>query len=266
MIESLFGPTLKKLFSFCDYTFDKFTICKIGLNLISALEELHNKGFLFLDIKPDNIAIIFKDIYDNNNTYARLGLIDFGSTISYIDNYGNYIKRKDISIYQRGSTYFASINSLENGCPSRKDDLESLAYLLLYFWKNETPWSKYEGPHDDEYKIFVLKEKKKLNMDKVLGSEFEELTNLFYVIKKLNLREKPNYKLLKNILQAFIDKNNKHINQDLIQFNWEKKFYDIINDKNLNEGDFNFNKIINDVFKGYPKEIAINFIKQYKLK
>ena len=121
---------------------------------------MHNKGFLFLDLKPDNIAIILEGIQNKDNSNTRLGLIDLGSSISYIDNYGNYLKKEEFSIYQRANTYFASINHLENGYPSRKDDLESLVYLLLYFYKFEMPWDCFDKENKEEYKINVLKEKK----------------------------------------------------------------------------------------------------------
>lgn len=111
---------LKTLFSFCAHKFDKQTICKIGINIICALEYMHNKGFLFLDLMPHNIAIILVGIQNKENSNTLLGLIDLGSLISYIDNYGNYRKKEEFSIYQRANTYFASINHLENGYPSRK--------------------------------------------------------------------------------------------------------------------------------------------------
>lgn len=133
------------------------------------MEDLHNKGFLFLDLKPDNIAFILKDIQNKDNSNARLGQIDLGSSISYIDNYRNYLKKEEFSLYQRANTYFASINQLENGCPSRKDDLESLCYLLLYFYKFEMSWDKYDKINNKEYKMRVLKEKKKNQNRYIIG-------------------------------------------------------------------------------------------------
>ena len=128
---------MKTLFSFCDHKFDKQTICKIGINIICALEYMHNKGFLFLDLMPHNIAIILVGIQNKENSNTLLGLIDLGSLISYIDNYGNYRKKKDY--------------------------LESLVYLLLYFYKFEMPWDSFDRENKEEYKIHVLKEKKNEN-------------------------------------------------------------------------------------------------------
>ena len=264
LIESLFGSTLKTLFSFCDHKFDKQTICEIGINLISAFEDIHSKGFLFLDLKPDNIAIKLEDIKNKDNLNARLGLIDLGSSISYIDNYGNYLKKEEFSVYQRANTYFASINHLENGCPSRKDDLETMVYLLIYFYQYEMPWDNYDKSNKEEYKNYVLKEKKKMKLDNTLYSDFEELSDLFYAIKKINIREKPNYRFLKNILGFSQNKILENNSRELIKFSWGKKFYEIMKLKDISPENEKFKKIIGEVFNGFPEKITNKYIEQFK--
>lgn len=61
LIITLFGPNLDKLFKFCNYEFDIPSIQKIAIDIISALKDRHNSGYLHMDIKPNNIAILLKD-------------------------------------------------------------------------------------------------------------------------------------------------------------------------------------------------------------
>ena len=83
LIEALMGPTLKKLFKFCSYNLDLNSICNIGIDIIESLELLHEKGYVHLDLKADNIAIKLENINNNNNRTITCTLLDFGKAIKF---------------------------------------------------------------------------------------------------------------------------------------------------------------------------------------
>ena len=109
----------------------QITVLVIGLKMLGILKEVHAKGILHRDLKPENI------MYEPNKN--QLYLIDFGLSKRYIDRLGNHIPRAVNKLF-RGTLRYCSLNmhlGIEN---SRRDDLESLAYVLIFMIKGTLPW------------------------------------------------------------------------------------------------------------------------------
>lgn len=262
LVESLFGPTLDRLFSFCNYNFDIPTISKIGIDILSALEDLHGIGYLHLDIKPSNMAILFMD-EQKDFINSKIGLLDLDNSISFLDEKGVHYKKKNFPPFFKGTAFYASIDTLKGECISRRDDIENLFYVLFFFYIHETPWSKYDEKNKKIYTYNVIEEKKKFDPKLWIGSDFEELIDFYLTIKKINYYEEPNYSFLKKILYYAIIKNNEKIEKEF-KYNWEKKFVMINQNNNDLNGNENLKRLINDVFIGYPKDITIKYLKQFK--
>ena len=263
LVETLFGPTLKKLFSFCNHKFDILTISKIALDIITGLEILHDNGFLLLDLKLDNIGILLKDIAGDKGNEIRVGLIDLGNSVSFKDKNNNHYYQKNFPKFHKGNTFFASVNVLEGKAPSRRDDLESLFYLLLYLYKYDTPWEQYSSIDDkNEYLKNVIKEKKKFVAKNYIGTEYEELIDFYYLIKQIKYKERPNYQIFKKIFLYSINKKNLNFTQPY-RLTWEDKFSKIIGKDTNQKKNEEFTNIFQNVFRGYPTEIASKFIEQF---
>lgn len=116
---------------------------QIGIQLISCIQQVHELGFVYNDLKPDNILIGNSSILDElknnqiNNCNLdkkelfKVRLIDFGLMTSYLDEQGHHIA-PGLKDYFRGSLDFASKNSHYFMRNSRRDDLISLVYNLIY--------------------------------------------------------------------------------------------------------------------------------------
>ena len=130
------GNNITKLWRLCKQKFSEKTILMIGIQMIFRLEAIHNRGILHRDIKPDNFVLGRGDC--SNSIY----LLDFGLSM--------YMHKKQSPLFT-GSLRYASRNS-HNGKPyTRKDDLESLMYILLFFYKGSLPWqltSNHQGTID----------------------------------------------------------------------------------------------------------------------
>lgn len=259
LIESLIGPNLQNLFKFCSYNFDLKTICFIGCDILSCLEQLHECSFVHLDIKPDNIGFKLKDINNKNNEVLCV-LMDFGKSCNYL-NIKNYIKKEN-NKYFGGNILFASINILQNGIPNPKDDLESLIYVLLFLYKGYLPWSYFERTNKLEYKKKVLNEKKKLDIIKFCGDDFIEISNIFENVKKLSQNEKPNYSLYKTLLNNTA-KKFKNFEENQFKFKWQFEFSKVMEKFFVEKNIVLLNDTIDNLFRGFPQQIAYSYISQY---
>ena len=128
---SILGPNLEKQFRNCGGVFSFQTVLYIAIQLVQRLEIIHDCGFIHRDLKPENCLTSWKD----NKIY----LIDFGLSKQIIDFNGKHIQmgsREGLI----GTTRYMSVNAHKQFDQSRRDDLESLAYILLYFLHGSLPW------------------------------------------------------------------------------------------------------------------------------
>jgi serine/threonine protein kinase len=99
------------------------TVCLIGIQMIEALEAVHQIGFIHNDLKPNNILI-------DNKRKEKLILIDFGVSRPYLDSDGQHVSEGKTPF--QGNVLFCSANSMRLRTLSRRDDLISLAYNMIY--------------------------------------------------------------------------------------------------------------------------------------
>lgn len=140
IIESVYGPNLKKLFEFCGNKFPIQTICFIGIEIVSRLKELHSQGFIHRDIKPFNL--VWGNLSESSNEFKdQIMLIDYNLAGIFLDKNKSHINFQydDLIV---GNLLFKSINSNNYISQTRRDDLESLLYCLIYFYNGEFPWDK----------------------------------------------------------------------------------------------------------------------------
>ena len=134
LILTLLGNSIDKYFKIMNNNFSIKDICMIAIQLIERLEYIHSKDIIHRDIKPGNFL-------DDLKTKRLLYLIDFGLAKKFRNSKtGKHIK---FSIPKRltGTARFASTNALRGAEQSRRDDLESAGYFLIYLAKKGfLPW------------------------------------------------------------------------------------------------------------------------------
>lgn len=128
------GPTISDLFLFQGKAFSLCTTLLIGIQMLLRIEYVHENGFIHRDIKPENFLV---GLEENSNT---IYIIDFGLSKRYRDkSSGQHIQYRE-NRHLVGTARYASINAHLGIEQSRRDDLESIGYVLAYFLLGRLPW------------------------------------------------------------------------------------------------------------------------------
>lgn len=153
MVISLLGPSLEHLFNYCGQKFSLHTTIMFGIQALERIEHIQSCDFLHRDIKPDNFLI-------GNKNAALVYMIDFGLAKRFRNpKTGQHIPWKE-GKNLTGTARYASLNTHLGYEQSRRDDLEGLAYVMLYFLKGKLPWQGLDARTKKE-KYDKIKEKKR---------------------------------------------------------------------------------------------------------
>lgn len=136
---------------------DSENINKIGIQLLKIIKDLHSIGYIYNDLKPDNICVGAL-----GTSCRKLQMIDFGLCTKFLSRDGKHIEQCNSSFI--GNLLFCSPNILEKKITSRRDDLISLYYLLVYLSSpSQYPFEIYDIPFADNVSQ-QLKMKKSISL------------------------------------------------------------------------------------------------------
>ncbi len=202
LIISSLGPSLDDIFNYLKRKFSLKTNLLIADQIINRIEFIHSRNFIHRDIKPGNFLI------GRKKKKSTLYIIDFGLAKRYRDpKSGDHIPYSDGKSLT-GTEIFASINTHLGIEQSRRDDLESVGYCLIYFMKGELPWQSLKSKVPIERSNKVMEIKIQTSIESLCKGCPKEMEIFMHYVRDLRFDEKPDYSYLRKILRDVAQSNN----------------------------------------------------------
>ena len=213
LIEELLGKSLNQMFIENNFKFSLKDICLISIQLIERIELIHSKTLIHRDIKPENFLIGYKN---PNIIY----LTEFGLCAKYCSS---KTKKHILPGFRgtfTGTLRYSSANAQRGNQQSRRDDLESLGYTILFFMKGKLPWMNLEHIiNEKELYLKTYSMKKFITVERLCRGLPPEIAEYFKYVKLLKFQEEPNYDYLRNLFKDLLKKNGFE-DYESLTFSW----------------------------------------------
>ena len=207
LVQQLLGNNLAQEMKKNRNKFNKKLFIKIALQMISRVEFLHSNGFIHCDIKPDNFLLNLSP-QERGNTENKekdkenitIYLIDYGLAEPFINLRTKKHKQLKEKQGLKGTVEFCSINSHMGLSLSRRDDLESLAYCLIFLYLGKLPWST-RGSNGKGIEDVLNSKIEFCSIGKDIKIIPKSFGKILDYVTKLEFEAKPNYKYIKDLIK-----------------------------------------------------------------
>ncbi|CAD8128098.1 unnamed protein product [Paramecium sonneborni] len=208
-IMNMLGPNLEITSKKCGGSFSLITMFRLAIQMLGRIETLHSMRLIHRDIKPDNFVL---GLGQQQNI---LHLIDFGLSKFYLNSKGHHIKQlKKKGLI--GTARYASINAHNEQEQSRRDDLESIAYILIYLATGTLPWINLKIQQKDLKYAKILHLKKSTPISILCSNLPQCFISFLNAVRNLEFTETPDYSAYKKLFQNELEKHS-----GLPYYDWE---------------------------------------------
>lgn len=208
MAVDLLGPSLEDLFNTCGRKFSLKTVLLLADQMLRRLEHVHESYFLHRDLKPENFLM------GRGKGASVVHIIDFGFAKKYREKDMSHICYRE-GKGMLGTSRYASLKTHQGIEQSRRDDLESLGYILLYFLQGNLPWQRFAPDGCDWEQI--AESKLSTPIETLCATVPTEFVTYCEYCRSLGFAAKPDYT---NLRQLFRDLYTRRGYADDEQFDW----------------------------------------------
>ncbi|XP_022728933.1 casein kinase 1-like protein HD16 [Durio zibethinus] len=201
MVMDMLGPSLWDVWNSSGQAMSAEMVACIAVESLSILEKMHSKGYVHGDVKPENFLLG----QPSTSQEKKLFLVDLGLATKWKDNssglHVDYDQRPDMF---RGTVRYASVHAHLGRTASRRDDLESLAYTLIFLHRGRLPWQGYQG---DNKSFLVCKKKMATSPEMLCCFCPPPLKQFLEIVVNMKFDEEPNYSKLISLFEVLIGTN-----------------------------------------------------------
>ena len=216
IVMDLLGPNLEDILQ--DTKTKKFTLktCLMTLKqIIERLKIIHKEGIIHRDLKPENL-LVTKNIRD-----GLIYLIDYGLSKKYKD------AKNDLHIPFKnerpltGTLRYISINTHKGFEQSRRDDIESALYIIIYFLNGKLNWDGIKTKTKEEKIQKIMENKEEFKKNKEYKKLPQTFSHIFQYIYNLGFEEKPNYEYIFGVINKGLEQFEGETNYEKTLLDWQ---------------------------------------------
>ncbi|KAI3949172.1 hypothetical protein MKW98_026552 [Papaver atlanticum] len=201
MVMDILGPSLWDAWNSSGQAMSSEMVACIAVESISILEKMHLRGYVHGDVKPENFLLG----QPNTAQEKKLFLVDLGLATKWRDSasgqHVEYDQRPDVF---RGTVRYASVHAHLGRTASRRDDLESLAYTLIFLHRGRLPWQGYQG---DNKSFLVCKKKMATSPEMLCCFCPPPFKQFLEIVVNMKFDEEPNYSKLVSLFEGLLGPN-----------------------------------------------------------